>query len=117
MPEHERLSNEEAHEFWSAEQLTAFQKMSNRERLNAVKSGALEHWTETARDAALDMLAPGEPVNVEADMERFTEFERAEHALPPQAEHSAQFDLNLIAAGAGWAAMMIAVAAHAYGIS
>ena len=112
----ERLSNQEAHEFWSAEQLTAFQKMSNRERLNAVKSGALEHWTQTARDAALDMLAPGEPVNVEADMEQFTEFEHAEHALPSLQVRTPLFDQTTAVAAVGWAFCVLLAAASAFGL-
>ena len=113
----ERISHTEAHKLWSDAQLAVFRKMRTRERVNAVKSGALEHWTEPAREAALDLLGDVGNRGGTWTTLQTRKLEPALHPLSPQARHSSRVDLTLISAGTGWAAMMIAVAVHAYGIS
>jgi len=112
----DRISHAEAHKLWSEKQLTLFREMGTRERVNAVKSGALDHWTEITRGAALDLLGEARNRGSAWTSLQTRKFEPAHHPLPQQARHASRFDLTLIAAGTGWAAMMIAVAVHAYGI-
>lgn len=112
----DRISHEEAHEEWSEKQLAQFRQMGERERLNLVKSGALEHWTEAARADALDLLGGNEPEPARLPTPQNFCFEHAHHPLPPQAMRAARMDRFMIAAGSGWAAIMIATAAHAYGL-
>lgn len=112
----ERISHTEAHEFWSAEQLVLFRQMDARERVNTVKSGALEHWTEAARAAALDLLSENGSKATNPSTSRTRHFEPARHLLPEQIVRAARVDQFMIAAGGGWTAIMIATAAHAFGL-
>lgn len=112
----ERISHTEAHEVWSEEQLALFHQMGARERLNAVKSGALEHWTEAARAAALDLLGDNEIRPASSPTPQTVRFEHARHPLPPQAVLAARMDRFMVAASVGWTAIMIAAAANAYGL-
>lgn len=111
----ESISNVEAHEIWSENQLAEFQRMSARERLNAVKTGALEHWTETARATGLDLLGENGSKATNPPTSRTHHFEQARHPLPPQLVRPPRIDWFVFAASIGWTAIVIATAARAYG--
>lgn len=111
----ESISNVEAHEIWSENQLAEFQRMSARERLNAVKSGALEHWTEAARAAGLDLLSDAGSKTISSSTPQTRRFEHAPHPLPPLVVRTPRMDWFVGAASIGWAAIVIATAARAYG--
>lgn len=110
-----RISHTEAHQAWSEEQLALFHQMGGQERVNTVKSGALEHWTEAARIAALDLLGDIGTKPTSSPTSQTVRFEHARQPLPPQAVRTARLDRFMITAGSGWTAIMIATAAHAYG--
>lgn len=110
----DRISNEEAHELWSQKQLMRFRKLKNHGRLHAVKSGALEHWTEAARNEALDLLGEHAQQASPPYPAQMRKFEPALKALPPQLTHAPRLDRLLIAAGTGWAVIMLAAAGRAY---
>ena len=112
----DRISNEEAHELWSEKQLVLFREMGTRDRLNAVKSGSLENWTDATRAAALDLLGDNETKPASSPTQKTFRFEHARHPLPPQAVRSARMDLFMITASGGWTTAMIATATHAYGL-
>lgn len=112
----DQISHSEAHEMWSKKQLTLFHKMSPIERLNAVKSGALEHWTEATRAAALDLLGDKGTKALSSPAPRSRRFEAARHPLPPQSVRTARMDWFVSAATGGWTVVMLATAAHAYGL-
>lgn len=108
------ISHAEAHKAWAEAQLVAFRAMSPRQRISAVKSGALEHWTETTRAAALDLLGAEE---IKPDLSaggQIHGFEPALCPLPPLATTSPRFDRLLMATLGGWAVLMIAVTVQAY---
>jgi hypothetical protein len=110
------LSHAEVHAKWSTGQLMAFYAMSCPERLNAVKSGALEHWTADDRNAALDILsrsAVPEHVHEEPGLGRF---EPASQPIPQFATNSPLFDRPMITAMVGWALLVGATAGRAYGL-
>lgn len=110
----DRISNEEAHELWSQEQLALFRQMQSRERLHAVKSGALEHWTEAERNEALDLLGEHAKQASTPYPAQMCKFEPALRSLPSQLTHAPRIDRMLIAAGMGWAVIMLAAAGRAY---
>jgi hypothetical protein len=112
----DRIPHTEAHEEWSKKQLVLFRRMGTRERLNALKSGALEHWTEAVRAAALDLLGDNETQILSSPTPQALRFEPARNPLSPQAMRAARMDRFMIAAGVGWAAIMIATAARTYGL-
>lgn len=90
--------------------------MGAQARLNTVKSGALEHWTETARAAALDLLGDYRAKAISPPTTQTRCFEHARHPLPQQAVRTARMNWFTVAASVGWAAIVIATAAHAYGL-
>lgn len=112
----ERISAEEAHELWSQQQLELFREMGTRERLNALKTGALENWTEATRDAAFDLLGDLEIKPVSASSQKTSSFEPARHPLPLLILRSTRTDRFVITAVGGWTAVMLATAAHAFGL-
>tara|TARA_R110000850_G_scaffold20172_2_gene60190 strand:+ start:6425 stop:6772 length:348 start_codon:yes stop_codon:yes gene_type:complete len=112
----DQISHEEAHEEWSVKQLSLFRQMGAQERLNTVKSGALEHWADAARATALDLLGDNGTKATSSPTPQPTRFEPANYPLPPQAMCAKRMDLFMIATGGGWAAIMIATAAQAYGL-
>ena len=112
----DRISNEEVHEIWSEKQLVLFSEMGRRERLNALKSGALEHWTANTRTAALDLLGDIENTPTASPPTQQVRFERASYPLPLLPMRAPRMDRFMIAASGGWIVAMIATAAHAYGL-
>lgn len=112
----DRISNEEVHELWSEKQLVLFREMGVRDRLNAVKSGSLENWTDTTRAAAIDLLSDNETKPASSSTQKTFPFEHARHPLPLQVMRAARMDRFMIVASGGWTAVMIATAAHAYGL-
>lgn len=112
----EQISHTEAHEIWSEKQLVLFSKMKMRDRLIAVKCGALENWTDATRAAALDLLGDNETKIASSPSQKTLRFESARHPLLPQSVRSARTDWFMIAAGSGWAAIMIAIVAHVHGL-
>lgn len=111
----DRISHTEAHEQWSEKQLVLFRGMGPHERLNAVKTGALKHWTEAPRAAALDLLGDDENPAATSHTPQTLCFEPAHHTLPPQAMKPTRIDLTLGAAGVGWAVIIVTTAVHASG--
>lgn len=112
----DQISHTEAHEKWSEKQLSLFKAMKPRERLNAVKSGALEHWTKAARDAALDLFGHDESRASISYTPQTLRFEPALYSLPRQATYSSRLDPTLFAAVLGWVVIIIATAGQAYGL-
>lgn len=110
------ISHEKAHEMWSEQQLALFQKMGTRDRLNAVKLGALENWTDATRSVALDLLGDNEIKTDSSPNQEMFRFEHARHPLLPQALRSPRMDRFMITALGGWTAIILATAAHAYGL-
>ena len=112
----DQISHKEAHEKWSEKQLALFRQMGAQERLNTVKSGALDHWTEATRTAALDLLGDNGTKETSSPSPQPTRFEPAHYPLPPQPMRAKRMDLLMVVAGGGWATIMIGITAHAYGL-
>lgn len=112
----ERISHEDLHKDWSDKQLALFREMGTRERLNSVKSGGLEHWTEADRDAALNLIGGIATNDPSPPAPRTVRFEPAVHPLPEQTMRATRWDWFMIAASGGWTGIIITTAAHAYGL-
>lgn len=111
-----QISHREAHKMWSEKQLALFRQMGAQERLNAVKSGALEHWTATDRDAALNLIGGIAIDDFSQPTPRTVCFEAARQPLPEQTMRAAWWDVFMIMAGGGWATAIIVTAAHSYNL-
>jgi hypothetical protein len=110
------LSNEQVHVIWSHEQLAAFKHLSEKARLEAVKTGALEHWTEADRNAAFDLIG-GEITAVSTNpMSTALAFEAPLKPLSRQGPRSRWPAPLPTLAGAGWIAIVALVAAYIYGL-
>lgn len=109
------VTHAEAHAGWSAAQLKAFQKMTPQARLDAVKTGALEHWTPEDRDAALDLVANAPKFPETAVHSDRHQFEPVKTSLPSMAYRPSRFDPMIITAAMGWLLITLALAGHAYG--
>lgn len=110
------ISHEEIHATWSSTQLTAFRNMTPQARLDAVKTGALEHWAPDDRNAALDLVAnaPQKPERgAHAPPRRF---EPATAALPPITLRPPRFDRMIVVAAVGWGLIACALTGHVHGL-
>lgn len=106
-----RLSNTEEHSVWSQMQLARYREMQTRERLNLLKSGALDQWTEETRNVAIDLL--GDKAQLE-DKDEVIDFEPALSPLPALVTHSPTLDRTLLTAASGWLLISVAVTTHAF---
>lgn len=110
-------SHEQIHKEWSRQQLKQFRSLSPADRLLAVNTRALDHWTTRDQEDALrlfgsDNLAP--PLILPAlDAQ---DFEPAQKPLPPLATHSGRGNFLLAAALGGWLLIISAFSGHAYGL-
>lgn len=109
------ITHAEAHADWSAAQLATFRNMSPQARLDAVKSGALEHWTPADRDSALDLIADAPRKEQHAVPAKRLRFEPAQTPLPSLRTHPPRIDPMTAAAATGWLLITFALAGHAYG--
>ena len=109
------LTHAQVHTEWSAAQLIMFRAMSSQDRLMALKTGALENWTELDRNAALDLIGtinrtPPPPTVKSTSIP----FEPAKYHLAPLATRSRGFDRVKILAAMGWVLILATLAGHAY---
>lgn len=109
-------SHAEAHAAWSAEQFAEFKRLSSKDRLAAVKNGALEDWRKGYRDAALNLIAGVKKTPSSSARPAAPPFEAATTPLPRLATHSPSVDPFLIVAVGGWILIVALVAAYAYDI-
>ena len=109
------ISHEEAYASWSSAQLEAFRNMTPQARLDALKTGALEHWTPDDRDAALDLMADAPQQAEQTANSTPRRFEPATAALPPITLHPPRFDRLIAAALAGWLIIAVGLTGHVFG--
>lgn len=112
----EAISHEEAHASWSTAQLEVFRNMTPQARLDAVKTGALEHWTADDRDTALDLIADAPQRAEQAANSTPRRFEPATADLPPITLHPPRFDRMIAVATIGWLLIACALTGHVYGL-
>lgn len=112
----DRMSHEESHEAWSEAQFVAFRAMGGHDQISAVKAGALDHWTEKARNAAFDMLGRGGKINAAPETAQSLKFEPALQPLLLHPTRSVGFDRPMTIAATGWVVIITAVAGRAYGL-
>jgi hypothetical protein len=110
------LSHEQVHTIWSHDQLVAFKRLPQKARLEAVKTGALEHWTKADRDAALDLMVGKTAPTVTKSMPTEIAFEAPIKPLAPLALRSRWPAPLPTLAGAGWIAIVALFAAYVYGL-
>lgn len=109
-------SHAEAHAAWSADQFAEFKRLSPKDRLTAVKNGALEDWRKSYRDAALNLVAGVKKTRSSSARPAAHPFEAATTPLPHLATRSPSVDPFLIVAVGGWLLIVALVAAYAYDI-
>ena len=109
-------SHAEAHAAWSAEQFAEFKRLSSKDRLAAVKNGALEDWRKGHRDAAFNLIAGVKKTPSSSARPAAPPFEAATTPLPRLATHSPSVDPFLIVTVGGWILIVALVAAYAYDI-
>ncbi len=110
-------SHKAIHEEWSRQQLENFRSLSPADRLLAVNTGALEHWTTRDREEAHRFFGTntrGPSLTLPAISTR--NFEPARKPLPPLATRSGRVDFLLAAALGGWLLILSALSGHAFGL-
>lgn len=108
------ITHAAVHAAWSHAQLAAFRNMTPQARLDAVKTGTLEHWAPDDRDTALDLVANAPPPPERAAHATSRRFEPATAALPPITLRPPRFDRMIAVAAVGWLLIACALTGHAY---
>jgi len=111
------LSHEQVHAIWSHDQLVAFQRMSQKARLEAVKTGALEHWTKPDRDTAFDMVGGAITAAATNAIPTTLAFEAPQKPISSLALRSRWPTSLITLAGGGWLAIVALVSAYVYSLS
>lgn len=110
-------SHRQIHEEWSRQQLEKFRMLRPADRLLAVNTGALKHWTTRDREEAHRLFGTnprGPSLTLPAISTR--NFEPARKPLPPLATRSGRVDFLLAAAFGGWLLILSALSGHAFGL-
>ncbi|MDA8365317.1 MAG: hypothetical protein M0Z84_16245 [Gammaproteobacteria bacterium] len=111
------LSQQQIHEEWSGQQLENFRLLPPEDRLLAVKTGALRHWTAQDREKALRLFSSANgPEKLKLPAIKVQDFGPAQKPLPPLATLSGRVDFLLAAALGGWLLILSAFSGHAFGL-
>jgi hypothetical protein len=108
------LSHAQVHAIWSQEQFARFATMSHKDRLDAVKTGALEDWAATERDKAFDLLGNKETVAATSAVPTTAAFEAPSFPISRLTRRSRWPDPFISLAGGGWIAIVALVSACIY---